>query len=99
MTHDYSVGRRHRITVSVRWIVTKNLFSQSAQSLFSISAMAQDAVPSQPGSVQMRVLDTRKDGAVVMRRIQLSDNTCIDQTIDAYTGRRIDQKAAACGKF
>ena len=82
-----------------RWIVTRNLFSRSAQSIFSISAMAQEARPQQGSPVQTRILDTRKDGAVVTRRIQLSDSTCVDQTIDAYTGRRTDQKTAACGRF
>lgn len=82
-----------------RWIVTRELFSHSAQSLFSIGAMAQEAGPRPGGPVQTRILDTKKDGAIVTRRIQQSDNTCVDQTIDAYTGRRIDQKAATCGRF
>ena len=28
-----------------------------------------------------------------------SDSMRIDQTIDAYTGRRTNQKTAACGRF
>ncbi|MBV9981085.1 hypothetical protein [Bradyrhizobium sp.] len=81
------------------WIVTSDLFTQSARSLFSISAMAQEAPPRPGGPVETRIIDTRKDGAVVTRRIQLSDSSCVDQTIDTYTGRRIDQKPAACSRF
>jgi len=81
-----------------RWIVTKNLFTQVAQSFFSTGALAQGAA-TLPGPVQVRILDTKKDGAVVTRRVQLSDNTCIDETIDAYTGRRVDRKQAPCSKF
>lgn len=82
-----------------RWILTRDLFSRTAQSLFSISAMAQGAAPQPGGPVETRIVDTRKDGAIVTRRVQLSDSTCVDQTIDAYTGRRTDQKKAPCGKF
>ncbi len=34
-----------------------------------------------------------------VRRIQRSDNSCVDETIAAYTGRRLDQKQAPCMKF
>jgi len=27
------------------------------------------------------------------------ENTCVDESIDAYTGRRLDQKSAPCSKF
>ena len=50
-----------------------------------------------PDSV--RVVDIKKQGTSVVRRIQRSDNTCVDETIDAYTGRRLDQKQAPCSKF
>lgn len=80
-----------------RWIVTKDLFRQYAQSIFSMSAMAQGALTGAPTQVQ--IIDTRKDGAVVTRRIQLSDNTCVDQTIDAFSGQRTSQKRAPCQKF
>jgi hypothetical protein len=82
-----------------RWIVTRELFIRIAQSLFSTGALAQGAGTPPGGPVQVRILDTKKDGAVVTRRVQLSDNTCIDETIDAYTGRRIDRKQAPCSKF
>jgi hypothetical protein len=82
-----------------RWIVTRELFTRVAQSLFSAGALAQGAGTPPGGPVQVRILDTKKDGAVVTRRVQLSDNTCIDETIDAYTGRRIDRKQAPCSKF
>jgi hypothetical protein len=82
-----------------RWIVTRELFTRVVQSLFSSGALAQGAGTPPGGPVQVRILDTKKDGAVVTRRVQLSDNTCIDETIDAYTGRRVDRKQAPCSKF
>jgi hypothetical protein len=82
-----------------KWIVTKNLFTRVAQQLFSIGALAQGAGTPPGGPTQVRILDTKKDGAVVTRRVQLSDNTCIDETIDAYTGRRIDRRQAPCSNF
>jgi hypothetical protein len=82
-----------------RWIVTKNLFTRVAQSLFSSEAWAQGPVPPSGGPVQVRILDTKKDGSIVTRRVQLSDNTCIDETIDPYTGRRLERKKSPCSKF
>jgi hypothetical protein len=82
-----------------QWIVTKDLFPRVAQSFFGIGALAQGAVTQPRGLAQVRIVDIKKNGAVVTRRVQLSNNTCVDQTIDAYTGRRIDQKRAPCSKF
>jgi hypothetical protein len=82
-----------------RWIITKVLFTQVADSSPPQVELAQaaGAPPETPDSV--RVLDIRKQGTSVVRRIQRSDNTCVDETIDAYTGRRLDQKQAPCSKF
>jgi hypothetical protein len=83
-----------------RWIVTKNLFTQIAESWFSTAAWAQGAAGMPPaGAVQQRIVDTRKDGSMVTQRIQLSDNSCVDETIDAFTGRHIGRKPAPCSKF
>jgi len=60
--------------------------------------LAQVTAPAgSPNSV--RILDIKQQGATVVRRIQRSDNTCVDETIDANTGRHVDQKPAACTKF
>lgn len=82
-----------------RWIVTRDLFTRVAQPFFAIGALAQGPGTPPGGPTQVRILDTKKDGAIVTRRLQLSDNSCIDETIDAYTGRRIDRKQAPCSKF
>jgi hypothetical protein len=86
-----------------KWIITKALFTETAEAALPHSsprielAQAAGPVPAAPDPV--RVLDIRKQGASVIRRVQLSNNTCVDETIDAYTGRRLDQKPAACSKF
>jgi hypothetical protein len=82
-----------------RWIITKVLFTQVADSSPARVELAQavGAPPATPDSV--RVVDIKKQGTSVVRRIQRSDNTCVDETIDAYTGRRLDQKQAPCSKF
>jgi hypothetical protein len=83
-----------------RWIVTQNLLTQVAGSWFSTGAWAQGAVAAPAaGPVQQRILDSRKDGSVVTQRIQLSDNTCVDETIDVFTGRHTGRKQAPCSKF
>jgi hypothetical protein len=79
-----------------RWIITKTLFTQVADAAPARLELAQTAAPS-PDPV--RVLDIKKQGASVIRRIERSDNTCVDETIDAYTGHRLDQKQAPCTKF
>ena len=83
-----------------RWVVTRNLFTQVADSWFSTAAWAQGAAGTPPGGpVQQRILDTKKDGSVVTQRIQLSDNSCVDETIDAFSGRHMGRKPAPCSKF
>lgn len=80
-----------------RWIVTQSLFTEVASSLFVRPALAQSA--STPLAKPERIIDIKKQGATVIRRVQLFGGTCVDETIDALTGRRSGQKPAPCGKF
>ena len=82
-----------------RWIITRVLFTQVAEAAPARLELAQaaGAPPENPDAV--RVLDIKKQGASVVRRLQRSDDSCVDETIDAYTGRRLDQKLAPCSKF
>lgn len=86
-----------------KWIITQALFTATAETAVPQAAphieLAQAAGPIPSAADPVRVLDIRKQGSTVTRRIQLSDNTCVDETIDAYTGRRLDQKPSACSKF
>jgi hypothetical protein len=82
-----------------KWIVTKDLFTQQARFSFTTAALAEDA-RAQPGAPStVRVIDSTKQGGNIVRRLLLSDNTCIDETVDAFTGRRLDQKSAPCTRF
>jgi hypothetical protein len=82
-----------------RWIITKTLFTQVADAAPARRELAQVAAAPAENADAVRVLDIKKLGANVVRRIQRSDNTCVDETIDAYTGRRVEQKQAPCTKF
>ncbi len=84
-----------------RWIVTKSLFTQVAsQSTPATMTRAEGpATPSAAAATPVRIVDIKTQGRYVIRRIQLSDNTCIDETIDSYTGRRLSQAPAPCTKF
>jgi hypothetical protein len=87
-----------------RWIITKQLFAQFASASISFAALAQEnkalippgANPAAPMVIQLRVIDTTREGSTITRRIERSDQTCVDQSIDAYTGRMIAQKPALC---
>ena len=80
-----------------RWVITKTLLTQVADNSPTIE-LAQVTTPgASPDSV--RILDIKKQGANVVRRIQRSNNTCVDETIDVYTGRHLDQQPASCTKF
>jgi hypothetical protein len=82
-----------------KWIVTKDLFTQQGRFSFTTAALAEDA-RAQPGAPSpVRVIDSTKQGGNIVRRLLLSDNTCIDETVDAFTGRRLDQKSAPCTRF
>jgi hypothetical protein len=82
-----------------RWIVTTALFSKTAQSYFVTTAAAQDSSMRKPESNAVRIIGIKKVGAVAIKRVQLPDNSCMDETIDAYTGRRLGDKKAPCSPF
>jgi hypothetical protein len=82
-----------------RWIVTKTLFSQVAHLHLLSPALAQGAATRLADVSSVRIIDIKTDGKTVVRRIQLSDQTCVDETIDAYTGRRLSRTQAPCSKF
>ena len=66
------------------------LFSQVAQRHLLSTALAQSsAIRLAEEATSVRIIDIKTQGKIVVRRIQLSDNTCVDETIDAYTGRRL----------
>ncbi|HVM77700.1 MAG TPA: hypothetical protein VMU06_01685 [Stellaceae bacterium] len=82
-----------------RWIITNKLFQAPARSAWIPSALAQTPPP-RPGTAQPeRVIDVRKDGSQVIRRVQLSNGSCVDQVIDSYTGRHLGDKPAPCTRF
>jgi hypothetical protein len=82
-----------------RWIITKALFTQVADAAPAHLELAQATGAPAESPDPVRVLDIKKQGASVIRRVQRSDNTCVDESIDAYTGRRLEQKPAPCTKF
>lgn len=81
-----------------RWIITKQFFEGKTRTAWISSAFAQ-APPPAGGAQSERVLDIRKQGSQVIRRVQLSNGQCVDQTIDSYTGRHVSDKPAPCTKF
>ena len=81
-----------------RWVITQTLLTQVADNSRPTMELAQVTAPAgSPNSV--RILDIKQQGATVVRRIQRSNNTCVDETIDVYTGRHLDQQPASCTKF
>jgi hypothetical protein len=78
------------------WIVTRNFLRQQASFSFVTAASAQ-AAPAQSPPVQ--VIDVRSQGRNVVRRLQLSDKTCIDEIVDTATGRRLSSQSAPCTRF
>jgi hypothetical protein len=82
-----------------RWIVTKTLFTQVAAASAPHIELAQVVGAPTASPDAARIVDIKKQGSNVVRRIQRPDNTCVDESIDAYTGRRLDQKPAPCSKF
>jgi hypothetical protein len=82
-----------------RWIVTTDLFSKSASLGFLTSAYAQESPDHKDDRSPTRVIAIKKSGPNVTRRVQLPDNSCSDQSIDAYTGRQLGQRKAPCSPF
>ena len=77
------------------WIITGDLFSRTAGLLLH-PALAQIIRVQQNRPYPVRVLGIRTQGTVVTKRVQLSDNTCEDETIDGLTGRQLSAKNAPC---
>ena len=82
-----------------RWIVTRHLFTQIARAPAPTMTLAQDLGTRVAEAVTVRIVDIKTQGKIITRRVQLSDNTCIDETIDAHTGRRLGKTQASCTKF
>jgi len=82
-----------------RWIVTRNFFTQIAQATLPTASQAEDAATPAAATTPVRIIDIKTQGRIVIRRVLLADNTCVDETIDAYTGRRLSQAPAPCTRF
>jgi hypothetical protein len=79
-----------------RWIVTRSMFKPQAGLSFTTMALAEVAQPRPPGPSPTLVIDSRPEGRTVVRRLQLSDRTCIDEVVDTVTGRRPPPEFAEC---
>ncbi len=80
------------------WILTRKLLLTPKTSFsFTTTAWAQGASPS--GAAPIRVIDVRAQGRNVVRRLQLANNACIDETVDTATGRRLSSNSAPCTRF
>jgi len=84
-------------TPKYEWILTRKLFNQQTSFSFTTTAHAQGAP--QSGSATVRVIDVRTQGRNVVRRLQLSNNSCIDEIVDTATGRRLSSNSAPCTRF
>jgi hypothetical protein len=81
-----------------RWIVTRAFFTQIAATA-QAETQAENSAASSAAPVPVHIVDIKIQGRTVIRRILMSDNTCVDETIDSYTGRRLSQVPAPCTKF
>ena len=81
------------------WIITADLFTHTARRGLLAAAFAQTPPRATEEPYSTRVIDVRQSGTLVTRRIQRSDGSCVDQTIDALTGRHIRQADAPCTKY
>jgi nitrate reductase NapE component len=78
----------------LRWIQTREILTATAGFSLLATAHAGDPVPR-----ATRVIAVTRNGDVIVRRVQLSDNTCEDQTIKSYTGQLVGTKPAPCAPF
>lgn len=78
-----------------RWVITRDMFKPSAQFALSSAAFAQGT----PTTTTSTVLDIKRTGSTITRRVQLSDKSCTDEKIDGLTGRLLGQTKAPCTKF
>jgi hypothetical protein len=82
-----------------RWVITKNLFDQTGWRSISTPALAQITRPEHDTPYPVRVVDTKQQGTTIIKRVQLSDNTCRDEMIDGLTGRQLSTTNAPCARF
>jgi hypothetical protein len=85
--------------VEYRWVVTRHMFRTQAGLSVTTLALAEGAQPQPPGAAPVLVIDSRPQGRTVVRRLQLSDRTCIDEVVDTVTGRRMSSQSAPCTRF
>jgi hypothetical protein len=78
------------------WIITKDLFPRITLRSMGTVAQATSAPPS-GGAVE--IVDIKKQGSVLTKRVRLANNTCVDETVDTFTGRLLSRSAAPCSKF
>ena len=65
--------------------------------MFRLRARRRNAAGRVHGAVQ--IVDIKMAGAVLTKRVKLSNNTCVDETVDTFTGRLLSRKPAPCVKF
>ena len=82
-----------------RWIITRTLFREMAAVPWISSAFAQTVVPRNATPEAESVIDIRKEGNQVIRRLKLSNGSCLDQIIDTFTGRHLRDQVAPCTRF
>jgi hypothetical protein len=83
----------------LKWIVTKDIVQHEAHWHLLSSAFAQEPAATRPTPHATRVVGVKSDGDLIIRRVQLSDGTCEDQTINSYTGRLLSRRQAPCDRF
>lgn len=83
-----------------RWIITRTLFGEKTKVTWLSSAFAQSVVAPRGAIPEAEsVIDIRKQGNQVVRRVKLSNGNCLDQTIDTFTGRHLQDQVAPCARF
>jgi hypothetical protein len=82
-----------------RWIVTKDLVQHHAQFSLIAPAFAEAPTAPQPAPQATRVVGVTRAGDLIIRRVQLTNGTCEDQTINSYTGRLLGRKRAPCDRL
>jgi hypothetical protein len=83
--------------LTYEWVITRKLFRQQTSFSFTTMALAEVAPP--PNAAPIRVIDIRSQGRNVVRRLQLSNNSCIDEIVETATGRRVSSQSAPCTRF
>lgn len=78
------------------WVFTRDILRQSGLSAVG-RALAQPKEGSGgERSYVTRVLSVTTTGNTVVRRVELSNNSCEDQMIDGYTGKLVSRQPAPC---